>query len=52
MLLNIFSTTFTYSNYLLIQINYWYNQLYVENMSRKISKVKANHLRHDPFISF
>ena len=29
-----------------------HNTLYVEDISRKISKVKTNYLRHDPFISF
>ena len=29
-----------------------YNQLYIEDMSRKISKENLNYLRHDPFISF
>ena len=29
-----------------------YNQLYVEDISRKIFKVKTNYLRHDSFISF
>ena len=28
------------------------NELYVEDMSRKIFKVKTNYLRHGPFISF
>ena len=35
---------------------YWrkgvFCKLYVEHMSRKISKVKTNYLRHDQFISF
>ena len=33
-------------------ILFLYNKLYVEDMSRKIFKVKTNHLRHDPSISF
>ena len=36
--------------YLILQV--LYNMLYVEDISRKIFKVKINHLRHDPFISF
>ena len=31
---------------------FFYNQLYVEDMSRKILKVKPNYFRRDPFISF
>ena len=31
---------------------FFYNQLYVEDMSRKNLKVKTDYFRHDPFISF
>ena len=34
------------------QSEFIYNQLYVEDISTKIFKVKTNYLRHDPFIPF
>ena len=34
------------------KVAFLYNTLYIEDMSRKVFKVKGNYLRHDPFISF
>ena len=52
----VISKTYNTSKYIqhsdFFDIAFLYNQLYVENMSRKIIEVKTNYLQHDPFISF